>query len=45
MKCWLACWHSRDVVVIETAPTVIREYDYGEEFRYLGYTASLVAGG
>ena len=36
------CWHSRGVVVVETAPTVIKEYDYDEEFRHLGYTASLV---
>jgi len=30
------------VVVVKTAPTAIKEYDYDEEFRHLGYTASLV---
>ena len=42
--CWIACLHSRGVVVVETSPTIIKEYDYDEEFRRLGYTASLVGG-
>ena len=33
---WLACWHERGVHMIEQTPTVIKEYDYDEEFKHLG---------
>lgn len=39
---WLACWHERGFRTIEQQPLVIKEYDCDEEFRHLGYTASLV---
>ena len=39
---WLACWHERGVHMIEQTPTVIKEFDYDEEFKHLGYSASLI---
>ena len=41
-RSWLACWHERGVHVIEQGATAIKEYDYEEEFKHLGYTASLL---
>ena len=43
-RSWLACWHERGVHVIEQKATVIKEYDYDEEFKHLGYSASLLGG-
>ena len=43
-RAWLACWHERGVHVIEQKATVIKEYDYDEEFKHLGYSASLLGG-
>jgi len=39
---WLACWHERGVHMIGQTPTVSKEYDYDEEFKHLGYSASLI---
>ena len=41
-RSWLACWHEEGVRVVEQEPGVIKEYDYDEEFRHLGYVASMV---
>ena len=38
---WLACWKDGTVTVREGKPAQVRQLDYGEEFRHLGYTASL----
>ena len=43
-RAWLACWHERGVHIIEQKATVIKEYDYDEEFKHLGYSASLLGG-
>ena len=40
-KTWLAHWHGGKVTIIEGKPAQVREFDYDEEFRHLGYTASL----
>ena len=42
-RAWLACWHECGVHIIEQQAAVIKEYDYDEEFKHLGYSASLVA--
>ena len=39
-RSWLACWHERGVHMIEQTPTVIKEFDYDEKFKHLGYSAS-----
>ena len=41
-RSWLACWHERGVHVIEQEAKVIKEYDHDEEFKHLGYWASLL---
>ena len=41
-RAWLACWHERGVRIVEQEPVVIKEYDYDEEFRHLGYSASMI---
>ena len=44
-RAWLACWHERGVPIIaEQQATVIKEYDHDEEFKHLGYSASLLGG-
>ena len=43
-RSWLACWHERGVHIIEQEAKVIKEYDHGEEFKHLGYSASLLGG-
>ena len=43
-RAWLACWHECGVHIIEQQATVIKEYDYDEEFKHLGYSASLLGG-
>ena len=43
-RAWLACWHERGVHIVEQEATVIKEYDYDEEFKHLGYSASLLGG-
>ena len=41
-RAWLACWHEHGVRIVEQEPVVIKEYDYDEEFRHLGYSASMI---
>ena len=41
-RSWLACWHERGVHMSEQTPTVIKEFDYNEECKHLGYSASLI---
>ena len=43
-RSWLACWHERGVHIIEQEAKVIKEYDHDEEFKHLGYSASLLGG-
>ena len=43
-RAWLACWHERGVHIIGQKATVFKEYDYDEEFKHLGYLASLLGG-
>ena len=43
-RSWLACWHERGVHRIEQEAKVIKEYDHDEEFKRLGYSASLLGG-
>ena len=40
-KTWLAHWHGGKVTIREGKPAQVKELDYDEEFRHLGYTASL----
>ena len=40
-KTWLAHWHGVRVAIREGKPAQVKELDYDEEFRHLGYTASL----
>ena len=44
-RSWLACWHACGVHIIEQEAKVSKEYDHGEEFKHLGYSASLLGGG
>ena len=41
-RSWLACWHERGVHIIEQEAKVVKEYDHDEEFKHLGYSASLL---
>ena len=41
-KEWVSVWSSERVAIAEREPTVVREYDYDEEFRHLGYSASVI---
>ena len=41
---WLACWHERGVHIIEQEAKAIKECDHDEEFKHLGYSASLLGG-
>ena len=43
-KEWVSVWSSDRVTIVERTPTVVREYDYDEEFRHLGYSASVIDG-
>ena len=43
-RSWLACWHECGVHIIEQEAKVIKEYDHDEEFKHLGYSASLLGG-
>ena len=40
-KTRLAHWHGWKVTISEGKPAQLQELDYDEEFRHLGYTASL----
>ena len=40
-KTWLAHWENGRVTIREGKPAQVRQLDYDEEFRHLGYTASL----
>ena len=40
-KTWLAHWENGSVTIREGEPAQVRQLDYDEEFRHLGYTASL----
>ena len=40
-KTWLAHWKDGKVTIREGKPAQVRQLDYDEEFRHLGYTASL----
>jgi hypothetical protein len=41
-KKWITVWGSDSVAIVERKPTVAQEYDYNEEFRRLGYSASVI---
>ena len=41
-KEWITVWGSDSVAIVERKPTVVKEYDYDEEFRHLGYSASVI---
>ena len=43
-RSWLACWDAGGARIVDRRSTPIKRYDYDEEFRHLGYTASLVGG-
>ena len=40
-KTWLAHWENGSVTIREGEPAEVKQLDYDEEFRHLGYTASL----
>ena len=40
-KTWLAHWHGGKVTIHEGKPAQVKELEHDEEFRHLGYTASL----
>ena len=42
-KEWVAVWNDGRVAIAERKPMVVEEYDFGEEFRHLGYTASVIS--
>ena len=39
-KEWVTVWSGDRVEIVECKSTVVQEYDYDEEFRHLGYSAS-----
>jgi hypothetical protein len=41
-KEWITVWSSDSVAIVECKPTVVQEHDYDEEFRHLGYSASII---
>ena len=41
-KAWVTVWSDDSVAIVERKPTVVQEYDYDEEFRHLGYSASII---
>ena len=41
-KEWVTVWSGGGVQIAERKPTVLKEYDYDEEFRHLGYAASVI---
>ena len=41
-KEWITVWGSDSVAIVERKPTVVQEYAYDEEFRHLGYSASVI---
>ena len=41
-KMWLAKWDSGELEVSVQQEVAVKEYDYDEEFRHLGYTASII---
>ena len=43
-RAWLECWHELGVRIVEQKAAVVKEYDYDEEFKHLGYSASLLGG-
>ena len=43
-KTWLAHWHDSKVTIREGKPAKVAQLGYDEEFRHLGYTASLTVG-
>ena len=40
-KEWVMVWNGDGVKIVGRESTVVKEYDYDEEFRHLGYSASL----
>ena len=40
-KAWVTVWNGGGVTIVERESTVVHEYDYDDEFRHLGYTASI----
>ena len=40
-KEWVTVWNGEGVKIVERKSTVVKEYDYDEEFRHLGYSASI----
>ena len=41
-KEWVTVWNGGGEDVVERKSTVVKEYDYDEEFRHLGYAASVI---
>ena len=41
-KEWVTVWSGGSVKIAEHKPTVVKEYDYDEKYRHLGYTASVI---
>ena len=41
-KEWVTVWNDGRVRIAERKPTVVKEYDFGEEFRLLGNAASVI---
>ena len=41
-KEWVTVWNGGGVKIVERKSTVVKEYDYDEEFRHLSYTASVI---
>ena len=41
-KEWVTVWNDERVQIVKRKPTVVKEYDFDEEFRHLGYTASVI---
>ena len=41
-KEWITVWGSDSVAIVERKSTVVKEYGYDEEFRHLGYSASVI---
>ena len=41
-KKWVTVWNDGRVQIAERKPTVVKEYDFDEEFRHLGYAALVV---
>ena len=42
-KKWVTVWNDGRVQIAERKPTVVKEYDFDEEFRHLGYAAFVIS--